>query len=83
MPRFFFHTQDGVCVRDEDGEILKDARAARSEALAVLGEILRYQGEEFFETGKFSVIVTDEARAGVVTLTASVQLDATVEEGAG
>lgn len=83
MPRFFFHTQDGICVRDEDGEVLKDARAARSEALAVFGEILRYQGKEFFETGKFSVIVTDEAKAGVFTLTASIQLDTTGEGGTG
>lgn len=83
MPRFFFHTRDGHCVRDEEGVVLCDGHAARNEALSVLGEILRYQGQEFFETGEFSVIVTDEHRAGVLTLTACVQFDATEGETSG
>jgi len=70
MPRYFFHTLDGACIRDEEGEELANVHAARSEALAVFGEILRYQGDEFWETGKFSVIVTDADRRSVVTLTA-------------
>lgn len=82
MPRFFFHTKDGHCVRDAEGEVLTDARAARSEALAVFGEILRYQGDRFFETGEFSVIVTDQDSENVVTLTATVQLDTTRPEAA-
>jgi len=72
MPRYFFHTENGHCSRDVEGEVLADGKAARAEALAVLGEILRYQGDAFFETGAFSVTVTDENRAEVVKLTACV-----------
>jgi hypothetical protein len=63
--------------------VLCDGHAARSEALSVFGEILRYQGQAFFETGEFSLIVTDEHRAGVLILTASVRFDATEGETAG
>ena len=60
MPRYFFHTQNGDRIRDDQGEELADADAARNEALTVLGEILRYRGRAFWTTGSFSVIVTDE-----------------------
>jgi len=69
MPRYFFNTRDGHCVRDNAGEILADDAAARREGLAVLGEILRYQDESFWNTGEFSVIVLDENARHVVTLT--------------
>ena len=59
MPRYFFHTQNGDCIRDDQGEELKSVDAAREEAVAVLGEILRYRGASFWTTRAFSVIVTD------------------------
>lgn len=64
MPRYYFHTQNGDRVRDDQGEELADLNAARNEALTVLGEILRYRGAAFWTTGSFSVIVTD-AKGGV------------------
>lgn len=60
MPRYFFHTQDGQFIRDEVGEVLAGDGAARAAALTILGEILRYRGEEFWESECFTVIVTDE-----------------------
>jgi hypothetical protein len=64
LPRYYFHTQNGDRVRDDQGEELADLDAARNEALTVLGEILRYRGAAFWTTGSFSVIVTD-AEGGV------------------
>ena len=69
MPRYFFDTKDGHCVRDPEGSVLDDAQAARREGLSLLGELLRDQGESFWETGHFSVIVTDDVGVQVVTLT--------------
>jgi hypothetical protein len=63
MPRYFFDTKDGHCVRDPEGSILPDAQAARREGLSLLGELLRDQGESFWDTGHFSVIVTTTATA--------------------
>ena len=71
MPRYFFHTQNGDCIRDDQGEELKSVDAAREEAVAVLGEILRYRGASFWTTRAFSVIVTDTEGRTVVSVTAS------------
>ena len=45
--------------------------AAREEAVAVLGEILRYRGSSFWATGAFSVIVTDADGRLVVAVKAA------------
>lgn len=71
MPRYFFHTQNGNCIRDDQGEELRSVDAAREEAVAVLGEILRYRGASFWTTRAFSVIVTDDEGQTVVSVTAS------------
>lgn len=71
MPRYFFHTQNGDCIRDDQGEELRSVDAAREEAVAVLGEILRYRGASFWTTRAFSVIVTDDEGQTVVRVTAS------------
>jgi hypothetical protein len=70
LPHYFFHTQNGDCIRDDQGEELPDADAAREEAVTVLGEILRYRGSAFWTTGSFSVIVTDTSGRTVVSVTA-------------
>ena len=71
MARYYFHTQNGDHVRDEQGEELKSVDAAREEAVAVLGEILRYRRASFWATGVFSVIVTDADGRTVVSITAT------------
>ena len=50
MPHFYFHTENGDCIRDDQGEDLPDIDAAREEAVTVLGEILRYRGAAFRDT---------------------------------
>ena len=76
MPRYFFHTQNGDCIRDDQGEELKGIDAAREEAVAVLGESLRYRGSSFWTTGAFSIIVTDADGDTVVSITAAASDDA-------
>lgn len=71
MPHFYFHTENGDCIRDDQGEDLPDIDAAREEAVTVLGEILRYRGAAFWETASFSVIVTDADGRTVVSVTAT------------
>lgn len=69
MARYFFHTLDGECVRDELGEELADDDAARNEALVVFGELLENSGPHFWATGLFSLITINEKREVVVALT--------------
>ncbi|MBD3834108.1 DUF6894 family protein [Brevundimonas bullata] len=69
MPRYFFHTENGHLIPDEDGQELADMEAAHAVALDTMGEILRYQGRAFWESRRFRVIVTDDNQAEVVRLT--------------
>lgn len=71
MPRYYFHTENGDRIRDDQGEELAGVEAAREEAVTVLGEILRYRGGSFWDTGSFSVIVTDDGGRTVVSITAA------------
>jgi len=71
LPRYYFHTENGDWIRDEQGEELRDLDAAREEAVTVLGEILRYRGAAFWTTGAFSVIVTDAEGQVVVAVKAA------------
>jgi hypothetical protein len=70
LPRYFFHTENGDRIRDDQGEDLADLEAAREEALTVLGEILRYRGASFWTTRSFSVIVTDADGQVAISITA-------------
>jgi hypothetical protein len=69
VPRYFFHTENGHLIPDEDGQELADMEAARAVALDTMGEILRYQGRAFWKSRRFRVIVTDDNQAEVVRLT--------------
>ena len=41
MPRYFFHVQDGKDIPDTEGTVLADHKAARIEAIATSGAMLR------------------------------------------
>ena len=49
MPRYFFHIHDGQDFPDHDGTIFPDAEAARAQAVATAGPMLREKGEMFLE----------------------------------
>lgn len=69
MARYFFHTLDGECVRDELGEELADDAAARDEALMIFGELLKDSASWFWKSGTFSLVTTNDDRQVVVALT--------------
>jgi hypothetical protein len=59
MGRFFFHTEDGRSVSDEDGTELESIEAARVEAVRVFGDMLREDPGEILASGRFRLTVTD------------------------
>ncbi len=68
MPRFHFHTEDGVCLTDEDGEELPDLEAAKMAAIRVLVETLKGRPDVFWGSEAFRVIVTDHAGLSLFSL---------------
>ena len=48
MPRYFFHTEDGVRVVDREGAQCADLNAARIEALRQACRMLNDQAEDFW-----------------------------------
>ena len=48
MPRYCFHIHDGQDFPDDDGAVLDDEVAARAEAIATAGAILKDEGEKFW-----------------------------------
>ena len=60
MPRFYFHAEDGRCFPDEEGTLLPDTRAARRQATAVFGELVKEMPDGVWDSGAFRVTVKDE-----------------------
>ena len=79
MPRFFFHTEDGRCLQDEEGTDLIDVHAARNEALIILAEMLKDDPEEFWKDRSFKVTVTDDRGLMLYILDVSAVASAAVE----
>lgn len=61
MAQFFFHTEDGRSISDEEGIELENLADARVEAVRVLGDILRESPDEVLSTGQLRLTVTDAA----------------------
>jgi hypothetical protein len=61
MAKYFFHTDDGRSILDDEGMELATALAAKLEAARLFGELVRDQPEEFWAAGALKVIVTDES----------------------
>jgi hypothetical protein len=60
MPRYFFHTEDGERVRDEEGTELPDNHAARNEAVVAMADLVKWNPEKFWKDETFRLTVTDE-----------------------
>ncbi|KQW80753.1 DUF6894 family protein [Brevundimonas sp. Root1279] len=71
MPRYYFHTLNGLRHRDVDGEILAGPVAACEEARALFAEVLGRGDSGFTAANDFTVLCTDEAGRPVVAYTAS------------
>jgi hypothetical protein len=59
MAHFFFHTEDGRAIADDEGLDLATLDDARIEAVRVLGDILRENPQELLSTGALRLTVTD------------------------
>lgn len=73
MPRYFFHTQNDETVRDENGHELPDSNAAKAEAVAMMGEMLRDRARDFWASGRLRVTVEGGGGDTVVVLTTRVE----------
>ena len=61
MAQFFFHTEDGRSITDDEGTGLATLADARVEAVRVLGDILRENPDEVLTTGQLRLTVTNAA----------------------
>lgn len=78
MPRFFFHSQDGVIFHDDEGVELETLDQAKRTALNFLGESLR-NNDRFWTTASFQVTVADADGLVLFTL----DLTGTISPAAG
>lgn len=60
MPRYFFHVCDGEDYPDLHGTELPDVNAARKEAVRFGGALLSDHGEKFWNSGEWTMRVTNE-----------------------
>jgi len=60
MPRYFFHTDGALPFRDDPGIDLADAATARSQAVALAGDLMRDLGAGFWDRPAWGLTVLDE-----------------------
>jgi hypothetical protein len=63
MPRYYFHTEDGRSLGDNEGVELVDLDAAKAEGLTTLGEILSKEPGEFWSAERFVLTIGQEPDA--------------------
>lgn len=73
MPRYFFHTENGHHVTDDEGTELADLTAAKRMAQALMGEILR-ELPNLWEEGSFRITVKDAAGLSLFMLDTTVTI---------
>jgi hypothetical protein len=61
MAQFYFHTEDGRTIADDEGLDLATLADARIEAVRVLGDMLRENPHEVLDTGALRLTVTDSS----------------------
>lgn len=69
MPRYFFHSRDGVSHHDRTGSDLPDLDAAGVEAVRYMSELLRDDSAEVWRTGKLELAIVDMGGAELCVLT--------------
>jgi hypothetical protein len=66
--RYFFHVRDGRDYIDTEGTELADDDAAKSEAIAASGDMIRDLGRSFWEGNNWEMQVLDETGREVLTI---------------
>lgn len=82
MPRYFFHDVAGRRQRDTKGMSLPNIKAARIEAIAYAGQVLRDRPDKVWASGQWRVEVADEEGRLLFTLV-TVAVDAPASEISG
>lgn len=57
MPKYFFNTVNGRRYPDEDGADLPDMNSVRGKATLVIGELLKEQPTDLWDTGRLRLEV--------------------------
>ena len=78
MPRYHFNVEDGQSVVDPEGTVLPDLQAARREAVRLAAGLLDDNAAEFWATGEWNLVVTDDTGLVLFTLTFFAQESALV-----
>ena len=68
MPRYFFDLEDHAIETDDEGTVLDDPVAARTEAVIFAGAFLRDNPQVLNDGYRFIVRVRDDAGANVVRI---------------
>lgn len=71
MPRYYFTAVDGRRYPDEEGAELADMAAVRRRATIIIGELLKEQPADFWDTGRLKLEVADERGAPVFAVEVS------------
>ncbi|MDB5444653.1 MAG: hypothetical protein JWP73_3029 [Phenylobacterium sp.] len=75
MARYFFNTVDGRRYPDEEGADLPDINAVRTKATLVIGELLKEQPADLWDTGRLRLEVADEDGEIVLLVEVSLTCD--------
>lgn len=60
MPRYFFHIEDGLTTRDEEGIELKDVSVAKCEAVKLAGQMICDSAGSFWDRQEWKQTATNE-----------------------
>jgi hypothetical protein len=71
MAQYFFHTENGRRLPDDEGVDLPDLAAVRAEAVGVLADLLKDNSQAFLETRRLRIVVEDAQQATVFVLAVS------------
>ncbi len=74
--KYFFNTEDGQRIPDEQGTELPDLQSACIEATKILGEFMKERPREFWAHDRLSLDVTDKQGLILFTLQLSVTMSA-------
>jgi hypothetical protein len=72
VPNYFFHTEDGRRLCDEDGTELPGIEAAKIEAVRFLCERLHDDPAELWDSGAWRVLVQDDRMTTLFIIDVSV-----------
>lgn len=62
MPLYYFHVSNGAEEPDEDGTELSDLAEARTQAVRLIGEMLRFDDDPVWDGEGLKVMVCDHMR---------------------